>query len=186
MARKYNFIYKRLVKDGTDLTGHIAYSLYKSEKISWIEQYKKDNDGKEPTETDFEQYHKACCSERRIENYLAMAETTLQTFMLGSAEMMTEQVAEEVSEKVTKHINDNIATRIPKRESMVCRYFHGSMQSVIGTVLLAFLVWLMVAVVSKFSISDFEIEFRKKEPQIENVEKTPQERTPVVNTSQTR
>lgn len=185
MAREYNFIYGKLVKSDSDMIGHIAYSIYKAEKISWIDGYKKDR-GKDPTEAEFKKYHESCCSEQRINNYRAMAGRILQVFMGGSTDEMAEQVAKDVSEKVTKHINDNIATRIPERESMFCRYFHGSMQSVIGAVLLALLVWLMVAVVSKFSISDFEIEFRKKEPQIENIEKTSQKRAPVVNTSQTR
>lgn len=170
-----------LVESDSDMIGHIAYSIYKAEKISWIDGYKKAHDGKEPTEAEFKKYHESCCSELRISNYRTMAGGILQVFMGGSTDEMAEQVAKDVSEKVTKHINDNIATRIPKRESMFCRYFHGSMQSVIGAVLLALLVWLMVAVVSKFSISDFEIEFRKKEPQkVEYTDSIPQKNIPII------
>ena len=100
MAREYNFIYSRLVKDKSDMIGHIAYSLYKAEKVSWVEGHKKANGGKEPTETEFKKYHEACCSEQRINNYRAMATSILQEFMGGSTDMMAEQVAREVSDKV--------------------------------------------------------------------------------------
>lgn len=167
------------------MIGHIAYSLYKEEKVSWIENH-KEKYGEEPTEEEFRNYHESCCSEQRINNYRTMASGILQAFMGGSTDEMAEQVAKDVSEKITEYINDNIATRIPKCERMVWRYFHGSMQSIIGAIVLALLVWLMVAVVSKFSISDFEIEFKKKEPKIENLEKTHQKCTPVDSASYAR
>ena len=155
MAREYNFIYSRLVKDKSDMIGHIAYSLYKQEKVSWIEGHKQGNDGKEPTD-----------------NYRAMATSILQEFMGGSTDMMAEQVAREVSDKVTQHINDNIANRIPKTESLGSRYFHGIMQSILAAVILAVVIWLLIVVVSRFSIGDIEIEFKKKKPaQTEQVQK---------------
>ena len=172
MAREYNFIYSRLVKDKSDMIGHIAYSLYKQEKVSWIEGHKQGNDGKEPTEEEFKSFHEACCSEQRINNYRAMATSILQEFMGGSTDMMAEQVAREVSDKVTQHINNNIANRIPKPESMSSRYFHGIMQSILAAVILAVVIWLLIVVVSRFSIGDIELEFKKKKPaQTEQVQK---------------
>lgn len=38
MAKHYNFIYEELVRYEGDLVGRVAYSLYKSEKIAFIEQ----------------------------------------------------------------------------------------------------------------------------------------------------
>lgn len=35
MARKYNHIYSRLVCDTDDVVGHIAYSLYKADKVQF-------------------------------------------------------------------------------------------------------------------------------------------------------
>jgi hypothetical protein len=179
MAREYNFIYSRLVNDKSDMIGHIAYSLYKQEKVSWIEGHKQGNDGKEPTEEEFKSFHEACCSEQRINNYRAMATSILQEFMGGSTDMMAEQVAREVSDKVTQHINDNIANRIPKTESLGSRYFHGIMQSILAAVILAVVIWLLIVVVSRFSIGDIEIEFKKKKPaQTEQVQKQVQKQIP--------
>lgn len=38
MAKHYNFIYEELVRYEGDLVGRVAYSLYKREKIAFIEQ----------------------------------------------------------------------------------------------------------------------------------------------------
>lgn len=39
MAKHYNFIYEELVRyEGDFLVGRVAYSLYKREKIAFIEQ----------------------------------------------------------------------------------------------------------------------------------------------------
>lgn len=46
MAKHYNFIYEELVRYDGDMVGRIAYSIYKREKIAFIEQYKKANGGK--------------------------------------------------------------------------------------------------------------------------------------------
>ena len=178
MAREYNFIYSRLVNDKSDMIGHIAYSLYKAEKISWIEGHKRNNDGREPTEEEFKSFHEACCSDERINSYRDMATSILQEFMGGSTDMMAEQVAREVSDKVTQHINNNIAPLMPKRESMVSRYGHGIAQSILAAVILAFAIWFLIAVVSKFSIGDLQIEFKKKEVQTEQVQKQPQKQIP--------
>lgn len=41
MAKHYNFIYEELVRYEGDLVGRVAYSLYKREKIAFIEQYSR-------------------------------------------------------------------------------------------------------------------------------------------------
>lgn len=144
MARKYNFIYRKLVQSESDMIGHIAYSLYKAEKISWIEERKAANGGREPTEAEFEKYHDACCSGQRISNYRSMASGILQAFVGGSTEDMAEQVAREVSDKVTGYINENVAPLMPRRESLLARYFHGALQSMIGAVLLPLVVGMVL------------------------------------------
>ena len=50
MARQYNFIYSKLVRDEDDFVGHIAYALYKAEKVAYIEKFKSEHGGQEPTE----------------------------------------------------------------------------------------------------------------------------------------
>lgn len=43
MSRQYNFIYSKLVESETDIIGHIAYSLYKTDKIDFINKFKSNN-----------------------------------------------------------------------------------------------------------------------------------------------
>lgn len=49
---------------------------------------------------------------------------------------------------------------------------------ILAAVILAIVIWLLIVVVSKFSIGDLEIEFRKKEPQTEQVQKQAQKQVP--------
>ena len=55
--RKFSFIYSEIVEDENDMIGHIAYSLYKSNKIKYIEQYKEKNDGNLPNENELNTFH---------------------------------------------------------------------------------------------------------------------------------
>ena len=41
MARKYNYLFSSLVKDKSDIQGHIAYAIYKFDKISYLDKFKK-------------------------------------------------------------------------------------------------------------------------------------------------
>lgn len=82
MARQYNFIYKRLVKNESDIVGNIAYSLYKADKIKFIEDFKAKNGGNEPTETDFQGFHDICCMEANINRYRCKPSTSCKAFWM--------------------------------------------------------------------------------------------------------
>ena len=41
MAKKYCSIYSKLVQSEGDMVGHIAYSLYKAEKVRYIKEQKE-------------------------------------------------------------------------------------------------------------------------------------------------
>ncbi len=40
MPKKFNFIYEELVSDRNDIIGHVAYSIYKQDKIDFIKSKK--------------------------------------------------------------------------------------------------------------------------------------------------
>lgn len=173
MARKYNFIYDKLVTEKSGMVGHIAYSLYKAEKISFIEDYKKAHNGAEPTEDDFDNFHKACCSPKRIEHYNSMARYALAEFLGGSFDEMSEQVVKEVSDKLIdhidkdiipdlpnkvsgnliKHIDNNIVPNLPQKEKMRWRYFHGIAQGLLGAIILPVIIGVFLFSL-KYSIND--------------------------------
>ena len=69
--RSYNYIYSKLVSDETDIFGHIAYALYKADKVEFIEKLK--NEGKEVTEEDLQPFHQISCLETTLERYKVQA-----------------------------------------------------------------------------------------------------------------
>ena len=68
MSRQYNFIYSKLVESETDIIGHIAYSLYKTDKIDFINNF-KENNAKDPEEEDFNLFHITLGVEGQLERY---------------------------------------------------------------------------------------------------------------------
>ena len=79
MARKYNYIFRQLVKDKNDICGHIAYSIYKFDKVSYLDTFKKEN-GREPNEEEMNTFHNSCCTPARIEEYKHHAQSILGMF----------------------------------------------------------------------------------------------------------
>jgi len=62
MRRNYDSIYSKLVEKDADLTGHVAYSLYKRDKIEYIEKQKEL--GKTPTDADLVPFNEFSSTER--------------------------------------------------------------------------------------------------------------------------
>lgn len=76
----YNYIFKKLVKDPDDVSGALAYVLYKNEKVAYIEEFTKDQ-GHEPTEAELAEFHRMTNLPGRIEAYRTQAEDLLNTFL---------------------------------------------------------------------------------------------------------
>ena len=81
MERNYNFIYEKLVDDEYDLIGHIAYSIYKSNKIEFIEKFKESHDGVAPTEEELRPFHDISCTESSISLYKMKSASILRDFI---------------------------------------------------------------------------------------------------------
>ena len=80
MGRNYNNIYKLLVKDEGDIYGHIAYSIYKANKIEYIEKFKEEHGGNQPTEDELKPFHDLSCTESSINLYEMKAEAVVHDF----------------------------------------------------------------------------------------------------------
>lgn len=85
MARDYNYIYSKLVEDENDIVGHIAYSLYKSEKVSYISKFKEEHK-REPNEDELKPFHDVTCMPSQLDGYRLKATTLLQLFLGYTAE----------------------------------------------------------------------------------------------------
>ena len=93
--KKYNYIYKELVEHEYDLTGMIAYSLYKSEKIKYIKKIKEQRG--EVTDKEVENYH--ISSKIRIEDYKERATNLFAAFcddLIDDKVRMSEDIIEKI------------------------------------------------------------------------------------------
>lgn len=81
----YNYIYKKLVKENEsganhDIIGYIAYSIYKREKIQYIESFKEDN-GRDPKFEDLGSFR--TLSNKKVEEYKTTAQKVLQSYAVN-------------------------------------------------------------------------------------------------------
>lgn len=154
MPRQYNFIYSKLVRHERDIAGHIAYSTYKAEKVAYIEKFKNENGGKEPTESDLKPFNDITCTEIRLSQYRKIGDDTLDTFI--------EDVVGAHMEKFEQDcVNNHIALISQAMQPMKSpplwqQYFHAIAQSVLGAfvfmLLMCFLLFLL-----KFSEHSYTI-----------------------------
>lgn len=138
MSRNYNFIYSHLVNGENDIVGHIAYSLYKSEKIAFIERFKEENNGKEPDENDLKPFHDSTCIPNRLSGYHLQASVLLKDFI----DYTVAATLQEAENEVRKNYMDNMRTIFDEKTSKIKPkgFFHGVFQSIVGAICFALLV----------------------------------------------
>ncbi|MFK7000231.1 hypothetical protein V3Q90_05815 [Flavobacterium oreochromis] len=109
--RKFSFIYSEIIEDENDMIGHIAYSLYKSNKISYIEQFKADNNNQQPSETDLNGFHQA--SRPTIPALRIQAEQLLANFTQLTLEETILEIQLETKENQENTLREIIKPIIP-------------------------------------------------------------------------
>lgn len=127
MARQYNFIYKKLVDNESDIIGIVAYSLYKTDKISFIEDFKKKNNGQEPTEEEFRPFHDNACMDSNIERYKMQATNILQGFLDDTLSSISKQLENNFINTHKKIIEDVVKEMKPKG------FWYGVKQSIVAS-----------------------------------------------------
>lgn len=135
MARQYNYIYKELVRDSNDVVGHVAYSLYKADKVQFLERFKKENEGKEPSEEDLKPFHDSCCLQANIIRYRMQALNILQGLISNTLNDTTRQIEEDYRNRQDQHLEDVVSRLIPRHA-----FFNGLVQSIIGAFIFALIV----------------------------------------------
>lgn len=150
MARQYNFIYKQLVKDESDIVGNIAYSLYKADKIKFIEDFKAKNGGKEPTEAEFQPFHDICCMDANINRYKMQALNILQGFLDDTLSATTRQIEQDLESNYKKELMGIVG------KTTVKSFSWNVFQSVVGA--FVFMI-LMCGIVFLLKFSDHQYTF---------------------------
>lgn len=138
MPRSYNFIYRELVEDQNDIVGHIAYALYKADKIKFIEKFKEDHNSSEPTEKDLEPFHNISCIEGSLDRYKLTAVSILQRFLDYSLEDSTNKIEENCLNSHKQMLSDVISPLKPAGRYK--QFFSGVLQSVVGAFVFALLL----------------------------------------------
>lgn len=148
--KSHTNIFGKLVRDKNDIQGHIAYAIYKFEKVSHIEQFRKDKK-REPNEAEKEEFRASCCNPARIEEYNKRAEMILDAFSNELLNETANQIEADYIKKQDEHIREIV---LSLQQPLGRQYLHGILQSMIGTFVMAFLVWGLVSVVSKHSAEE--------------------------------
>ena len=165
MAKKYCSIFSKLVQNENDMIGHIAYSLYKAEKVQYINEQKEALKVDVLPEEVVQEFTTGRESKTSIDHYRGMAESILQDFMGGSFDEMSEQVISEVTDRLTKHIDANVTPGLPKKESWWVKFWNGCLQSIGGAIALSVIVWLFANVVGKFSLGNISVTYGDNDKQ---------------------
>lgn len=163
MAKKYCSIYSKLVQSESDMVGHIAYSLYKAEKVRYISEYKETNNVDVIPDKVVQEFVVGRESQTSIDHYRGMAESILQDFMGRSFDAMSEQVISEVTNRLIQHMDANITPDLPKKESWWVKFLNGCLQSIGGAIALSVIIWLFANVVGKFSLGNISVTYSDKD-----------------------
>lgn len=147
MSRKYNYIHQKIVNDDADVLGAIAYSIYKKEKQSFIENFKAKN-GKDPEEDDIAKFHEIISTDSNIERFRMQVSGILQDFVNSTLSDTIDDIEEACKENHLEQIKKAIEPIKPKTVSVGRQYVRGIVQSVIGAVAFAFLVAVVLFAVS--------------------------------------
>lgn len=160
MAKKYCSIYSKLVQNEGDMVGHIAYSLYKAEKVQYIKEKKETMKVDILPEKVVQEFTAGRDNNKSLEHYRGMAETILQRFIGGSFDDMSGQVIDEVTNRLTQHMDNSILPMLPEKESRWSKFWNGVFQSIAGAVVLSFIVWLFANVMGSISLGNVTISYK--------------------------
>ncbi len=118
--RKFNFIYDKIVVDEKDVNGFVAYSLYKKNKIEYIESTKKDKDLDSLSDFDLQEFCRMSNTDSQIERYRNEAKTILKEYTA----ILFQQRLDQIDAHYQKHSVKN--------------FWSGALQSAVGSLIFTF------------------------------------------------
>lgn len=145
------------------MVGHIAYSLYKAEKVRYIKEQKEAMKVEVLPDEIVQEFASGRDNQTSLDHYRGMAETILQRFIGGSFDDMSGQVIDKVTDRLTQHMDHSVLPLLPKKESGWKKFWNGVFQSVAGAIALSLIVWLFANVVGKFSLGNISVTYNDKD-----------------------
>ena len=142
--RKFNYIYTEIVKDINDVHSCVTYSIYKSKKVAFIQDYVKQKK-KEPTENKIAEFHNT--SRQNIDSYKSQANDILKEFIEISTKELRKEIVKNNFANIQNEL-DTINKRLDETEKILKqrkKIFNINLwQSVAGTFLSALLVYIIL------------------------------------------
>lgn len=129
--RQYNYIYSKLVADETDIFGHIAYALYKGDKVKFLEKLKKD--GKAPTEEDLQPFHQISCLDTTLERYQIQASVIMDAFLNEVLKKHKADIEKNYYEEHDKRLGEVV-------KPLKAKFWSGVLQSIVGAFFFAIIL----------------------------------------------
>lgn len=97
MEKSKPFVFDSLVETKDDFVGMVAYTLYKRQKVEWIEEFKESN-GRPPTLQDIEAgFGSVCSMSSQREAYIDQAITLIDEFLDQALSEKVQQATQEVT-----------------------------------------------------------------------------------------
>lgn len=143
------FFFSQIVADDDDFIGFVAYTIYKKNKIEYIEQFKIDN-SRPPTDEELLRWQHEECTDNKKKNYRSLAENKVNQFineLRGKREKELKKEKEENDER-RKEL-DKRERNINNREkycNVKSKYQFGSgiLQSFIATLIYVVLGFIFI------------------------------------------
>lgn len=179
MPRSYNFIYRELVEDQNDIVGHIAYALYKADKIKFIEKFKEGHNSLEPTEEDLEPFHSISCIEGSLDRYKLTAVSILQRFLDYSLEDSTNRIEENCLNSHKQMLSEVISPLRPT--GRVKQFLSGVAQTVVGAFVFALLL-AGIGFIAVFKANDINFSITTPQGQTKSITVSPNDSIPKKST----
>lgn len=138
--REYNFIYEKIVNDENDFIGKIAYSIYKEDKISYINTFFDSNH--RPTQEELRNFHEISSTDSSIERYRLQAENLLQQFLDNTLSEALTEATEEIKSNQILLIREEVKRIKP------AGFWTGVLQNVMATIALTGILALIVLIIN--------------------------------------
>lgn len=135
----YNFIYTRLVGSETDILGVIAYSVYKRQKIEYIEAIRRKHD-RRPDERELASFHALTNSSTQLDSYNQQAAALARAFLASA-------ISEE-AKNLALHYEEDAKQKLAKFK---LGFWAGVAQSIVGSA--GFVLLLGVLVIFTWSLN---------------------------------
>ena len=143
--RKFSLIYSEIIESENDMIGHIAYSIYKSKKIEYIKNFKKENN-RSPSEDDLHNYHMS--SKVHLASIRTQAERLLADFIKITLAETVEEIEAEIKERQLMELRSIITPLVPPKKKFFDGFANSLILSFLKSIILAAIIFLVI-----FSIS---------------------------------